>query len=51
MKLRETYVMLKNAGNLPAPKKINFEEVEKKVDEGLEFGKKIFGDFLQIKEE
>ena len=51
MKLRDTYVMLKNTGGLPSPKPVSFGEVEKKVDEGLEFGKKIFGDFLQVKED
>lgn len=51
MKLRETYVLLKKDGKLPTPKQITFDEEEKKVDEGLEFGKKIFGDFLQVKEE
>ena len=51
MKLRDTYVMLKNMGKLPVPRQINFDEGEKKIDEGLEFGKKIFGDFLQVKEE
>ena len=31
---------------------IDKEEIkEKEVDEGLEFGKKVFGDFLNIKEE
>jgi len=43
--------MLKNSGKLPTPRKINFCDGEEKVDAGLEFGKKIFGDFLQIKEE
>ena len=51
MKLKDTYMMLRSEGRLPAPKKIDFGENEKKVDEGLEFGKKIFGDFLQVKEE
>ena len=51
MKLKDTYMLLRSEGRLPAPKKVDFGENEKKVDEGLEFGKKIFGDFLQIKEE
>ena len=51
MKLRDTYVMLKNMGQLPVPRQINFGEGESKIDEGLEFGKKIFGDFLKVREE
>lgn len=51
MKLKDTYMMLRSEGRLPAPKKIDFGENEPKVDEGLEFGKKIFGDFLKVKEE
>ncbi len=52
MKLKDTYMVLRSNGNLPSPKAINFDEkVEEKEDEGLEFGKKVFGDFLQIKEE
>jgi len=51
MKLKDRYMMLRNTNSLPSPRKINFEGNENKVDEGLEFGKKIFGDFLQIKEE
>lgn len=51
MKLKDTYMLLRSSGKLPAPKKIDFGEAEKKIDEGLEFGKKIFGDFLQVKEE
>ena len=51
MKLRDTYVMLKNSNKLPSPRKIDFGLIENKKDEGLEFGKKIFGDFLQVKEE
>ena len=52
IKLKETYMLLRSQGNLPAPKPIVFEdEVKEEKDEGLEFGKKIFGDFLQIKEE
>ena len=51
MKLRDLYVLLKNTGKLPAPRKIDFGEKEVKNDDNLEFGKKIFGDFLQVKEE
>ena len=51
MKLKDRYMLLRNTNSLPAPRKINFDGNENKVDEGLEFGKKIFGDFLQIKEE
>ena len=51
MKLRDTYVALKNLNKLPTPKKISFDNEENKVDEGLEFGKKIFGDFLKVREE
>ena len=50
MRLKDTYMSLRNLGKLPTPKKINFDG-ENKKDEGLEFGKKIFGDFLQVKEE
>lgn len=53
MELKNTYMSLRNVGKLPAPKKIEFEEekVVEEKDEGLEFGKKIFGDFLNVKEE
>ena len=51
MRLRALFVKLKDSNSLPTPKPINFDKVEEKVDEGLEFGKKIFGDFLQVKEE
>ena len=51
MKLKDRYMVLRSQGNLPSPKKIDFGNEESKKDEGLEFGKKIFGDFLQIKEE
>ena len=52
LKLKDTYMLLRNTNNLPAAKPIKFEEnIEDKKDEGLEFGKKIFGEFLQIKEE
>lgn len=50
MRLKDTYMSLRALGKLPAPVKINFGE-ENKKDEGLEFGKKIFGDFLTVKEE
>ena len=50
MRLKDTYMSLRSLGKLPTPRKINFDG-ENKKDEGLEFGKKIFGDFLQIKEE
>ena len=48
---KEDFIKLK--GKLPAPKKIDFDEekVNEEKDEGLEFGKKVFGDFLNIKEE
>ena len=52
IKLKDTYMLLRNTNNLPVARPIVFDEVsENKVDESLEFGKKIFGDFLQIKEE
>jgi DNA polymerase-3 subunit gamma/tau len=51
MKLKDRYMELRNMGKLPSPRKISFGEEEAKKDEGLEFGKKIFGDFLQVKEE
>lgn len=53
LKLKDTYMMLRSSGSLPAPRPIEFKEEvkEKEVDEGLEFGKKVFGDFLNIKEE
>lgn len=52
LKLKDTYMMLRSGGNLPAPRPIEFkEEVREEKDESLEFGKKIFGDFLNIKEE
>ena len=51
VKLRDKFLVLKNAGNLPEPRKLDFEKVENKFDKGLEFGKKIFGDFLKVKEE
>ena len=50
MRLKDTYMNLRALGKLPTPRKISFGE-ENKKDEGLEFGKKIFGDFLTIKEE
>ena len=50
MRLKDTYMSLRALGKLPAPRKISFGE-ENKKDEGLEFGKKIFGDFLTVKEE
>ena len=53
LKLKDTYMMLRNSGNLPKARPIEFKEevkVEEK-DESLEFGKKVFGDFLNIKEE
>lgn len=50
--LKDTYMKLRNSGNLPEPRSLNFkDDEENKVNEGLEFGKKIFGDFLKIKEE
>ena len=53
IKLKDTYMNLRSVGKLPAPKKIEFDEekVVEEKDEGLEFGKKVFGDFLNIKEE
>jgi len=52
IKLKDTYMVLRSTKNLPEAKPIVFEEeVKEQKDEGLEFGKKIFGDFLQIKEE
>ena len=53
LKLKDTYMMLRSSGNLPVARPIEFKEEvkEKEVDEGLEFGKKVFGDFLNIKEE
>ena len=53
LKLKDTYMMLRSSGSLPAPRSIEFKEEvkEKEVDESLEFGKKVFGDFLNIKEE
>ena len=53
IRLKDSYMSLRNSGNLPKPRAIIFDSDEKKDerDEGLEFGKKIFGDFLQIKEE
>lgn len=52
LKLKDTYMGLRSQGKLPAPKPVVFDdEVKEEKDEGLEFGKKIFGDFLQIKEE
>ena len=50
--LKDKYMDLRNNKALPDPKPIVFEEkVSEEKDESLEFGKKIFGDFLQIKEE
>ena len=50
--LKDKYMELRNNKTLPAPKPIVFEEkTNTEKDESLEFGKKIFGDFLQIKEE
>ena len=51
MRLKDTYVKLKKNGELPIPKKLTFGENNQLEDKGLEFGKKIFGDFLKIKEE
>jgi len=52
IKLKDTYMLLRNTNSLPSPKQIKFDEEDvNKVDEGLEFGKKVFGEFLQIKEE
>ena len=52
VRLKDTYMKLRNSGELPEPRSLSFNnEEENKTDEGLEFGKKIFGDFLKIKEE
>ena len=52
IKLKDTYMLLRTSGSLPSPKPVKFEEeVVEQKDEALEFGKKVFGDFLQIKEE
>lgn len=52
LKLKDTYMMLRSQNRLPAPRPVVFDdEVKEEKDEGLDFGKKVFGDFLQIKEE
>ena len=52
IKLKDTYMLLRSQNRLPLPKPVVFEEeIKEEVDEGLEFGKKIFGDSLQIREE
>ncbi len=51
IKLKDTYMDLRSRKALPSPKAIKFEEEVEDKDEGLEFGKKVFGDFLQVKEE
>lgn len=52
--LKNTYMKLRSENNLPKPMPLKFEnedQIQKEKDDGLEFGKKIFGDFLQVKEE
>ena len=52
LRLKDTYMVLRSQNKLPAPRPVVFDdEVKEEKDEGLDFGKKVFGDFLQIKEE
>ncbi|MBE6124168.1 MAG: DNA polymerase III subunit gamma/tau [Erysipelotrichaceae bacterium] len=53
---KEEYLQLRAAHKLPLPQKIELKPINVKyrnqeVDEALDFGKKIFGDFITVEEE
>lgn len=50
-RLKEGFKELKTKKKLPKPRPFVFEQAVKKEDAGLEYGKNLFGDTLQIEEE